>query len=331
MATPGAILLQGAGARNVKRDDETTLTGPIIEPGSKGPRTSLGDAIVVVLHPSGANPGRRHTLTRNEHTVGRRTDLDLHFDIDSVSRRHGRFLRSGDDWWVEDQGSTNGTFVNDVAITRRKLEDGDIVRFGEAVVKFLAGTNIERAYHEEIYRLSILDGLTGIHNKRFFDEVLEREVARTMRHGGAVTLVLFDIDHFKKVNDTYGHLAGDTILVTLCRRLRPRVRREDVLARIGGEEFACLLPETHRPGALAFAEDMRDLVAREPFTADGIVIPVTISLGVALFEQREAQPARADDGAQRASYAVREALDLLKRADEKLYDAKHAGRNRVAL
>jgi len=331
MATPGAIFPQGAGARNVKSDDDTTLTGPILEPaGPKAGKTSVGDAILVVLHPAGANPGRRHTLSRPEHTVGRRTDLDLHFDIDSVSRRHARFLRSGDDWWIEDLGSTNGTFVNDDAVVRRKLEDGDIVRFGEAVVKFLAGTNIERAYHEEIYRLSILDGLTNVHNKRFFDEVLEREVARTMRHGGAVTLVLFDIDHFKKVNDTHGHLAGDTILVTLCKRLRPRIRREDVLARIGGEEFACLLPETSNAGALAFAEDLRDLVAREGFVCDGVTIPITISLGVAVFEQKEPAP-RSDEGTQRSSSSLKDALDFLRRADEKLYEAKHGGRNRVAL
>jgi diguanylate cyclase (GGDEF)-like protein len=316
----------------VKSDDETTLTGPIIDTGPKARQVSAGDAIIVVLHPAGANPGRRHTLTRGEHTVGRRTDLDLHFDLDSVSRRHARFLRGGDDWWVEDLGSTNGTFVNDEAVQRRKLDDGDLVRFGEAVVKFLAGTNIERAYHEEIYRLSILDGLTAVHNKRFFDEVLEREVARTLRHGGAVTLVLFDIDYFKKVNDTHGHLAGDNILVTLCRRLKPRVRREDVLARVGGEEFACLLPETDVAGALAFAEDLREIVARDPFVCDGVAVPVTISLGVAVFEA-EAPPPRAgaDEGTTRASSSLKDALELLRRADDKLYEAKNGGRNRVAI
>jgi two-component system, cell cycle response regulator len=331
MPIPGAIFPQALSACNVKSDDDTTLTGPILEPaGSKAKLASVGDAILVVLHPAGANPGRRHTLQRTEHTVGRRTDLDLHFDIDSVSRRHARFVRSGDDWWIEDLGSTNGTFVNDELAQRRKLDDGDIVRFGEAVVKFLAGTNIERAYHEEIYRLSILDGLTNVHNKRFFDEVLEREVARTMRHGGAVTLIIFDIDHFKKVNDTYGHLAGDTILITLCKRIKPRTRREDVLARIGGEEFACLLPETSEAGALAFAEDLRDLVAREPFVCDGANVAVTISLGVAVFVQEEPAP-RSDDGTQRASSVQKDALDFLRRADEKLYEAKRAGRNRVAI
>src|SRR6266568_7491079 len=232
-----------------KKDDDSNATGPILEVPA-GKFRPQADAIVVVLHPPAANPGRRFTLSRDEHFVGRRRDLDLPIDVDSVSRRHARFYRADEGWWLEDLQSTNGTYVNDEQVTRRCLDDGDIVRFGEAVAKFLSGTHIERAYHEEIYRLSILDGLTGIHNKRFFDEVLEREVARSQRHGGAVALVLFDIDHFKRVNDTHGHLAGDTILVTLCRRLKPRIRREDVLARIGGEEFACLLSETGTDGAV---------------------------------------------------------------------------------
>jgi len=251
--------------------------------------------------------------------------------VDSVSRRHARLVRHSDDWWVEDLGSTNGTFVNDDPVDRRKLGDGDILRFGEAVVKFLSGTNIERAYHDEVYRLSILDGLTGVHNKRFFDEVLEREVARSQRHGGNLALVMFDIDHFKQINDTYGHLAGDTILVLLCRRLRPRIRREDVLARVGGEEFACLLTETTQDGALGFAEDLRQLVEREPFVCDGQAIQVTISLGVAAFEPQPGTPSRPPFEDTRATAApLKDALDLVRRADSRLYAAKNGGRNRVS-
>jgi diguanylate cyclase (GGDEF)-like protein len=325
------LVSHGLVVRNVKSDDETTLTGPIDAGGVPRAQATGGEAMVVVLHPAGANPGRRHTLTRAEHVVGRRTDLDLHLDVDSVSRRHARFVRTDDEWWVEDMASTNGTFVNDEPVQRRRLDDGDIVRFGEAVVKFLAGTNIERAYHDEIYRLSILDGLTAVHNKRFFEEVLEREVARSQRHGGAVALVLFDIDHFKRVNDTHGHLAGDTILVTLCRRLKPRIRREDVLARIGGEEFACLLSETTADGAVAFAEDVRELVAREPFVCEGVPVTVTISLGVAVYAAQAPLHRSTDSSPGSLPGPLREATDLLRRADEKLYEAKNGGRNRVCV
>jgi two-component system, cell cycle response regulator len=325
------IFPYGQLGRNVMRDDETTQTGPILDVGAVDTRQVSSEAIVVILHPAGANPGRRHALTRAEHYVGRRSDLDLHIDVDSVSRRHARLVRHGEDWWVEDLGSTNGTFVNHDPVERHKLEDGDIIRFGEAVVKFLAGGNIEHAYHEEVHRLSILDGLTSVHNKRFFEEVLEREVARSQRHGGSLALVLFDIDHFKQINDTYGHLAGDTILVLLCRRIRPRIRREDVLARVGGEEFACLLTETTRSGAVAFAEDVRLLVEREPFACDGALIPITISLGVAGFEPPAPSAVRtATDETNATAASLKEALDLVRRADERLYKAKRAGRNRVA-
>src|SRR5262249_20251604 len=277
-----------------KKDDDTHVTGPILEVPS-GKFRPHADAIVVVLQPPAANPGRRFTLSREEHFVGRRRDLDLPIDVDSVSRRHARFFRNGDEWWLEDLQSTNGTYVNDEQISRRRLEDGDIARFGEAVSKFLPGTHIERAYHEEIYRLSILDGLTGIHNKRFFDEVLEREVARSLRHGNSLALVMFDIDLFKIVNDTHGHVAGDAVLQSMCRRLRPRIRREDLPARLGGEEFACILPDTPLQGAVSFAEDLRGLVEKEPFPFEGTSIRITISLGVAVLEPSVTDIRSSDD------------------------------------
>ena len=310
-----------------KKDDDTHVTGPILELPS-GKLRPQSDAIVVVLHPPAANPGRRFTLSRDEHFAGRRRDLDLPVDVDSVSRRHARFYREGDDWWLEDLQSTNGTYVNDDPIERRRLEDGDIVRFGEAVTKFLSGSNIERAYHEEIYRLSILDGLTGIHNKRFFEEVLEREVARSLRHGRPLALVMFDIDFFKKVNDGHGHVAGDAILQALCRRLRPRIRREDLLARVGGEEFACLLPDTEQGGAIAFAEDLRGMVEREAFAFESASIAITISLGLAVLEPSMTDLRSSDDSG-RSLAEARDAEILLKRADDRLYEAKNRGRNRV--
>jgi diguanylate cyclase (GGDEF)-like protein len=294
------------------RDSEST--GPILDLPIRGARGASAEAIVVVLQPPGANPGRRFALNKSEHVVGRRAETEIPIDVDSVSRRHARFTKSAEGWVVEDLGSTNGTFVNDDKIERRLLGDGDIVRFGEAVVKFLSGSNIEVAYHEEIYKLSILDGLTGVHNKRFFTEFLDREVARAQRHGSSVGLVVFDLDHFKRINDTHGHLAGDAVLVGLARRLKPRIRREDIFARVGGEEFAVVLADTARMGASAFAENLRILVEKEPFPHESLNIAVTISLGVAVLDKGQ----KLDPN------------DLLRLADEKLYQAKNAGRNRVA-
>ncbi len=290
--------------------DKTVITRVPLDPNA--PNAERQNALVVMLHPAGVNLGRRFPLSRDEHVIGRLAELDIPIDTDSVSRRHARIVRDGEHWLLEDLGSTNGTFLNDGRVDApMRISDGDLLRCGEAILKFLAGSNVEAAYHEEIYRMSILDGLTAVHNKRFFLEFLDRELARSNRHGGALALIMFDIDHFKQVNDTHGHLAGDLVLKELCKRLKPRIRREDLLARYGGEEFACVLPDTEPAGALAFAESVRLLVAREPFVYESTPLPVTISVGVAMHE-----PGLRTE-------------ELIRRADDRLYTAKRSGRNRV--
>jgi two-component system cell cycle response regulator len=272
-----------------------------------------GEAVLVVLY--GPNPGRRYALAAGETVIGRSAEATLALDAESVSRRHARIHCADGAATIEDLGSTNGSYVNDRKVERCGLKDGDIIRIGAAILKFLAGSNIEAAYHEEIYRLTILDGLTGVHNKRFFLEFLEREISRAQRHAAMLALVLFDLDHFKRVNDTHGHLGGDAVLKEIGRRLTPRIRREDLLARYGGEEFACVLPDTTRAGASIFAEALRILMEREPVAYQGARIAVTISLGVAMLSPDE--PASTHD--------------LIRRADERLYEAKRLGRNRVVI
>jgi diguanylate cyclase (GGDEF)-like protein len=274
----------------------------------------VGDrrAVLVQLYPPGPNLGRRFALEGPEHLVGRLPELDVSVEEDGVSRQHARLRRLDDAWVLEDLGSTNGSFDNDERISSRSLRDGDMLRFGTAILRFLFGSNIEANYHEEIYKMSILDGLTGAHNKRHFVEFLERELIRARRHNSSLSLVMFDIDHFKRINDTYGHLTGDAVLKELGQRLRPEIRREDLLARYGGEEFACVLVSTSLRHALEFAEEMRQVVEREPFRHEALVVPVTVSVGVA-----ELEPGM-------GGYE-----DLIARADANLYAAKRGGRNRV--
>src|SRR5205823_7659831 len=141
---------------------------------------------------------------------------------DSVSRRHAKVVRAGSGWQVVDLGSTNGSYVNDSQITEYGLRDGDLLKIGNAIFKFLIGGNVESAYHEEIYRMTIIDGLTQAYNKRFLVDNLERELARSGRNKRSVSLVMFDIDFFKRVNDRHGHLTGDYVLKELARRVRAR-------------------------------------------------------------------------------------------------------------
>jgi diguanylate cyclase (GGDEF)-like protein len=288
------------------------LQRPLGPPEKKGP---TGEVCLVNLHPPGPDIGRRIPLTDSQYIVGRDSDVGFVVSRSSVSRQHARLFVDDDGaWWVEDLNSTNGTFVNENRIRgAEQLNDSDQVRFGDAIYKVLSGSNIESAYHEAIHNMAIQDGMTGIHNKRFFMEFLEREIAVASRYGHPLTLVMFDVDHFKKVNDSHGHLAGDAVLKDLAQRIRPRIRREDLFARYGGEEFACVLPSTALPGGIVFAEHLRTLVEERPTSFDNPSIPFTISVGVTTLHR--------ESGVDTAG--------LIKRADDNLYAAKRGGRNKV--
>jgi diguanylate cyclase (GGDEF)-like protein len=197
-------------------------------------------------------------------------------------------------------------------VSRSPLLDSNFLKIGAAIFKFLTGAGIEASYHEEIYRMTIIDGLTGVHNKRYFLEFLEREIARCARHQRPLSLLMFDIDHFKQINDTHGHLTGDYVLKEMSRRLRDRIRKEELLARYGGEEFAAVQPETDHVGSMTFAEQVRQIVGGEPFEYEGDRFQITVSVGVYTLYGQAA-----------------DSLSFIKQADENLYRAKRAGRNRV--
>jgi diguanylate cyclase (GGDEF)-like protein len=255
--------------------------------------------------------GTRYPLGTATVVLGRDPACDIRIVDQSVSRRHLRIHLDEAGYAVEDLQSTNGTFINDEPASARLLKDGDYLRVGNWIFRYLAGGNVESDYHEEIYRLTIVDGLTGIHNRRFLLEFLERELARSLRHQRPLALVLLDIDRFKAINDNLGHLAGDWTLRGLANRIKASIRREELFARYGGEEFAVVLPETPREGAVKMAERVRRLVEMQPFDYEGRPYPVTISLGVATTKGEEALTP----------------VELLRRADDKLYEAKRAGRN----
>jgi len=275
-------------------------------------RAVQNDAAVVVIH--GDHLGRKFPLVKPLVVVGRSSKADIMVDQESVSRNHAKFTLREGTVQVMDMGSTNGTFVNDEPVTaERRLSNGDLIKVGRTIFKFLDGGNIEQAYHEEIYRLTTVDGLTQIHNRRFLDEALEREISRGIRYGRELSLVLVDIDKFKDINDQFGHLAGDAVLKSMAQLIRENIRREDVFARFGGEEFALLLPEVDIRGAVLMAEKIRKLVQNHRFVFDDDVIPVTVSAGVATLGAHQG-----------------ESRELIHAADSRLYEAKQTGRNRVS-
>jgi two-component system cell cycle response regulator len=203
-------------------------------------RPAAKEACLVVIY--GLDLGRKYNLTRPQIIIGRSSKADIQIDQESVSRNHCKILNTGNAILLRDMGSTNGTYINDELIDEYVLRDGDFIKVGRCIFKFLSGNNSENAYHEEIYRLTTIDGLTQIYNKRYFQETLEREIGRAQRYRRDLSLIMFDIDRFKNINDTYGHLAGDYVLKHLATVIKSRIRREDILARYGGEEFAIILP-----------------------------------------------------------------------------------------
>jgi len=260
----------------------------------------------------GPELGKKYNIEASSMIIGRSSKCDVQIDQESVSRNHCKLINTGKSVMVRDLGSTNGTYVNDSPVDEHVLRDGDLIKIGRTIFKFLTGGNIENAYHEEIYRLTTVDGLTQIYNKRYFMEVLEREISRSHRYGRELSLIMFDIDHFKTINDTYGHLAGDHVLKHLASAVKGRIRREDIMARYGGEEFTIILPEIDNHNARQFAEKIRRLVEKTIFKFEDTEIPVTISIGVAT--------SNAD---------VNGPEEFIKLSDERLYEAKHRGRNCV--
>jgi diguanylate cyclase (GGDEF)-like protein len=276
--------------------------------------SSNPDTCLVRIYPTGAGMGTRYTLGNSPLIVGRDSTCDIHLDDQSVSRRHARIQPAIDGHYAVDLQSTNGTFVNDHPTAMTKLKDGDYVRVGNWIFRYLTGGNIESEYHEEIYRLTIIDALTGIHNQRFLLEFLDRELARSARHQRPLALVMFDLDRFKAINDQLGHLGGDHTLRAVASCIKEAMRKEELFARYGGEEFALVLPETGLDGGTQMAERLRRRIEGHLFRFDDQPYRLTISLGVfATLGDPSLTPS-----------------DLIRQADQNLFLAKNAGRNRVA-
>ncbi|MBK8011571.1 MAG: GGDEF domain-containing protein [Deltaproteobacteria bacterium] len=282
------------------------------EPGADAPTQDHPYLIVLV----GSRCGQMFKVDGTV-TVGRGRDAGIQVTDDGVSRHHVRLTDTGDgSVKLEDLGSRNGTFVNAKRVTAALLRDGDKIHLGQTtILKFSYADRLEEQYQTTLYQAAIRDIPTGLFNRRHLDERLEAEFKFSVRHRRLLTAVMFDLDHFKRVNDAHGHLVGDEVLATAARILAAGVRGEDIAARYGGEEFMVLCRDTPPPMAAAMADRIRQQLAAAQLVPRLPDLRVTISAGVA--------------GTQHPK--INQATDLLSAADTALYDAKKTGRNRVVI
>ena len=276
---------------------------------------SRSEAYVVVI--AGPHTGKMYKLDRAETVMGRSSKVDLQLQDVGVSRNHARLQRTGDIVYVEDLQSANGTFLNGEKLSvARQLSDGDKITLGSTtVLKFTLNDKLDEDFQRQMFDAALRDGLTQAYNKKYFTNHLYSEFSFAQRHRQPLCLIMLDVDHFKPVNDTYGHLAGDAVLLKLAQLAMDSVRIEDTFARYGGEEFAIVSRGiTTEQGAL-LAERIRQVVARTRFEHEGQHIPITVSLGVAGFPD----------------VVVKTSEELIQLADSALYRAKRAGRNRTEI
>lgn len=280
---------------------------------------SIWTACLIVL--KGHSVGDRFLLHKNEMTIGRSETVDVRFAQDKgVSRLHAvihRIEGDAEQFVIMDKDSFNGTSVNSKKIKKTILKDRDIITISTHKLKFIASTSPEQTHYDELYRQTHMDKALQIYDKHYFLTKLAEEVQYCKRYDNELSLMMFDVDHFKRINDTYGHLAGDAVLLKIVEIVKQRIRETDILCRYGGEEFAIIMPHVDCQQAHVLAEHIRTLIAETPIICSNATINITISLGISSYVQNSTQPYTSEL--------------LILQADKALYQAKHTGRNKTML
>lgn len=274
----------------------------------------------VLIGISGPSRGTNIPLVKTKTIIGRSGTADYRINDSGSSRHHATITYENNETphevprcYLEDAGSRNGTEVNGRRIQgRHRLSERDRITIGRTVLGYFLRDDAELRYDESLYELATRDPLTGLDNRRQLLALLRSHLARAIRTKTPLTFLLLDADHFKKINDTYGHDVGDEALKFLARILRTSSRDSDLVARWGGEEFGLALPDTRPADAKQLAERIRKAVASSELVLGTRVLRLTVSIGA-------------------ADFRIGDTVDtLFRRADEQLYRAKEAGRNRCA-
>ncbi|MBD3415309.1 MAG: diguanylate cyclase [Candidatus Aminicenantes bacterium] len=264
---------------------------------------------------SGPLKGQLFPLSQGTTVLGRNQDSDIVINEKRISRSHLKLKRTGTKVVIEDQGSTNGTFVNGEKVKVKTLNQNDKVHLSPiSIFKFFFADEDEKVAIDELYELGVRDPLTGAFNKRYLMERLEEEMSHAQRHQVPLSLVMVDIDRFKEINDTYGHLVGDHVLIRLAEGIKSICRRADIFARYGGEEFCLILRNTDEKGASVHAERIRELIQNKSIDTEGNKIKITLSLGVASLSDKT---------------EYKNHKQFIQAADRCLYHSKKHGRNRT--
>jgi len=266
---------------------------------------------------SGRETGQMYHLTGRTVRIGRDPSCQITLEDPHISRNHAEIIcRSPTEIVIRDVGSTNGVFVNGKRVSEQLLTDGDKILIGTRLYfKFCYQDAVDQNYQQNLFRAANIDGLTQLYNKKYFIDVLSKEFSFSKRNNQPLSLIMADVDHFKKVNDTYGHMAGDLVLKCVGQYLQKNLRLENICCRYGGEEFAVILRNVNGDLAYVIGERIRTSIEAEKINYRGKTIQVTVSIGIATLEDEEFETIE----------------DLIQRADEHLYEAKEGGRNRTIM
>ena len=300
---------------NDNEDEKFDKTVIITEKVDISERSSSYEPYLIQI--SGRETGQMYHITGSSVTIGRDTACQIILDDPHVSRVHAEILCRGvNDILIRDAGSTNGIFINGKKIKEQALLDGDKILIGTRLYfKFVYQDAVDQNYQQNLFRAANIDSLTQLYNKKFFIDALNKEFSYHKRNEQPLSLIMMDVDHFKKVNDAHGHVAGDLVLKTIGQYLQKNIRLENVTARYGGEEFAIILRNVGSDLALHIAERLRKSIEAEKINFRGKTIQVTVSMGIATLEDRPFNTIE----------------DFVQFADELLYEAKEKGRNRTIL